>query len=130
MYGPTYLPTYIQARRGSKMMMTMDEEEEKRREEEDMKMIRRTMVVRSERRRKRRLSNGGKGIDIDGQDQDDGSTALHKSCYRGDEALVRLLLDAGADPRMYDDQQRCPMEIAQAKKFPECVRILKACTCT
>lgn len=42
-----------------------------------------------------------------------GETALHAAAWRGHPACVRLLLDAGASPRIRNQQRQLPIEIAK-----------------
>lgn len=52
--------------------------------------------------------------EIDAQD-DDGRTALHHAVIAGGEAMVILLLEAGADPSLVDSGWQTPMELARGK---------------
>lgn len=42
-----------------------------------------------------------------------GETALHAAAWRGHPECVRLLLDAGANPRIRNQQRQLPIEIAK-----------------
>jgi ankyrin repeat protein len=47
-----------------------------------------------------------------------GRTALWNACYQGQGAVVRLLLESGADPTLADDDGTTPMAIAKQESDP------------
>ena len=52
------------------------------------------------------------GMDFNCSDDSDGSTPLHSACGRGHPAMVRLLLEAGADVTARDSRGATPMDRA------------------
>jgi ankyrin repeat protein len=54
----------------------------------------------------------GGGADVDGQGEG-GFTALHTAAANGDEPLVRLLLEHGADPTIPNAAGKRPVELAR-----------------
>lgn len=56
--------------------------------------------------------------------QPDGATALHWATYRDDEKMVRLLVDAGADPGAANDLGVTPLVLACANGNPVLVKLL------
>lgn len=52
------------------------------------------------------------GSDLDARDRW-GMTSLFGACYNGRTAVVRALLEAGADPSMPDEKGRTPLDIAK-----------------
>ena len=51
------------------------------------------------------------GADVNAQGEG-GFTALHAAAQNGDEALVRLLLERGADPALANDRGETPRDLA------------------
>lgn len=56
------------------------------------------------------------GADVDGQGEG-GFTALHGAAQNGDEELVRLLLDRGADPAVSTADGRRPADLAGEERI-------------
>jgi uncharacterized protein len=56
------------------------------------------------------------GADVNGQ-AEGGFTALHTAAQNGDEELVRLLLERGADRSLSTDQGRRPFDLAQSDRL-------------
>ena len=54
-----------------------------------------------------------------------GQTALHKACYHGRSDVVRVLLEAGADPTVADINGHTVMDIAKHKGQGESVVLLE-----
>lgn len=52
-------------------------------------------------------------------------TALHLASQAGSEAVVELLLQAGADPTVLDDQGQTPRQVAQRKGHEDVADLLK-----
>ena len=50
-----------------------------------------------------------RGADINSTDPDDGSTALHKAAFLGNEQMARMLLGRGADPNQGDMHGNPPL---------------------
>jgi uncharacterized protein len=65
------------------------------------------------------------GASPDGRDDDDWSP-LDRAAGKGDTAMVRLLLDAGADPRSTGREQRTSYRIALAAGRLDAARLLRA----
>jgi ankyrin repeat protein len=70
------------------------------------------------------------GIDINGI-SDSGSTALHKACWRGYTSIVEILLKAGADPNIAEDDSQKLTPLMQALALPPfkaeiCQMLIKA----
>lgn len=57
-----------------------------------------------------------------------GLTALHWAAMAGNTAVVRLLLDHGADPNSRDDQHRTPLAHAKTNRHAAIVALLKPVT--
>ncbi|XP_053388188.1 uncharacterized protein LOC123563484 [Mercenaria mercenaria] len=53
-----------------------------------------------------------------------GQTALHRACLSGDGAMVRLLLEYGADPNATNDFLETPVHYASKRGIPTLVHIL------
>jgi ankyrin repeat protein len=51
------------------------------------------------------------GADVNGQGEG-GFTALHAAALNGDEDLIELLLERGADPSVSNGQGKCPGDLA------------------
>jgi len=56
----------------------------------------------------------------------EGCTALHWACRGGSSSVVRLLLEARADPAVEDNHQRRPLDVAEQLRHPELRPILLA----
>lgn len=54
-----------------------------------------------------------------------GRTALHGAAEMGQSCMVSMLLRAGADQGMVDDQGRTPMVLAEEKKKEECISVFR-----
>jgi len=65
-----------------------------------------------------------RGAPVDGQGSPAGHTPLHEAAYNGDVALVRLLLDRGADRAVRTAEGDTPLDIATKNKRAEVVRLL------
>lgn len=52
------------------------------------------------------------GADVNGEGED-GFTTLHAAAFNGDEALIRLLLDRGANPGVKDPQGRTAADLVK-----------------
>lgn len=59
---------------------------------------------------------------------DDGATALHHAAEEGHEALVELLIAAGADPKARDAAGRTAAERAALNGYPSLAKLLTAAT--
>lgn len=53
-----------------------------------------------------------------------GQTVLHRACLSGDAAMVRLLLEHGADPNSLNDFNETPIHYASKRGIPTLVHIL------
>jgi len=51
-------------------------------------------------------------------------TALHAACYQGNLMLVYLLLQAGVDPNLVDNEMKSPMRIAAKLGYSNIVQYL------
>ncbi len=71
-----------------------------------------------------------KGVDVNLADKSNGKTALHKAAYRGRTLIAKALLDAGADPRLKDNDGKSALDAAidaDAKEpAAELLRLLRA----
>ena len=65
---------------------------------------------------------------IDAQDHC-GQTALWLACYRGHEEILRLLLQAGADPMVCDLDDGTAKDIAIVNQHHECVQLIEVSGC-
>ena len=63
---------------------------------------------------------------VDGRGSPKGHTPLHEAAFNGDAALVRLLLDSGADRRLRTGDGHTALEIATLKARDEVARLLRA----
>ena len=54
-----------------------------------------------------------------------GETALHKACFDGDAELVRVLLSAGADPSITDNDGESAFDCAEKRDFPRCAALVE-----
>lgn len=54
-----------------------------------------------------------------------GNRPLHYAAYSGDKDCVHALLDNGADPRVKNDDDQTPQQVALANKHPEIASILR-----
>jgi ankyrin repeat protein len=65
------------------------------------------------------------GHDIDAQN-DDGNTALHGALSgRGSEAIIRFLLESGADPTLPNARGQTARDIAETRASPEIAALLR-----
>lgn len=63
---------------------------------------------------------------MNAKDHENGSTALHEAVSAGHAAVVRLLLERGADASIEDDMlRRTPLVLAQKKKKEELVKVFE-----
>ena len=65
-----------------------------------------------------------RGSPVDGRGSPAGHTPLHEAAFNGDLALVRLLLDEGADRSLRTPEGDTPLDIATKHKRAEAVRLL------
>ena len=63
-------------------------------------------------------------LDVNAQ-QDDGTTALGMAAYHGYRQMVSLLLRAGADPTIHDNEGWIALDTAQAQGHQHCVALLE-----
>lgn len=68
---------------------------------------------------------GAPGVDLSAQ-QESGATALHIAAATGDDDIVRLLVDRGADRSMTDGHGNTPAAIATASGHPKIAAYLEA----
>ena len=68
----------------------------------------------------------GRGCPVDGRGSPRGHTPLHEAAFNGDVALVRLLLESGADRslRTGDGDGETPLDIAAKHGRHEVARLL------
>jgi uncharacterized protein len=66
------------------------------------------------------------GSPVDGRGSPSGHTPLHEAAFNGDAALVRLLLENGADRRLRTGDGQTALEIANLKGRDEVARLLRA----
>ena len=59
------------------------------------------------------------GLDLIDARKADGSTAVYGSCYASDYSVIKLLLDAGADPRIPNNDGETPLELAKRVHGPD-----------
>jgi uncharacterized protein len=67
-----------------------------------------------------------RGAPVDGRGSPSGHTPLHEAAFNGDVALVRLLLESGANRRLRTGDGQTALEIANVKGRDEVARILRA----
>jgi len=65
-----------------------------------------------------------RGSPVDGRGSPAGHTPLHEAAFNGDLALVRLLLDEGADRSQRTPEGDTPLDIATKHERAEVVRLL------
>ena len=65
-----------------------------------------------------------KNVDVEKKDTDSGSTALLFACHQGQEDVVDALLDAKADPNVFDKKGNSPLGEASQKGHVEIVKKL------
>ena len=65
-----------------------------------------------------------RGSPVDGRGSPAGHTPLHEAAFNGDLALVRLLIDSGADRSLRTPEGDTPLDIATKHKRAEVVRLL------
>ncbi|MEK6407415.1 MAG: ankyrin repeat domain-containing protein [Acidobacteriota bacterium] len=53
-----------------------------------------------------------------------GWTAVHQAVSRGNEKILKAVLDAGGDSSRKDNEGNTPLELAQAKRRPKIVALL------
>jgi len=66
-----------------------------------------------------------RGAPVDGRGSPSGHTPLHEAAFNGDVALVRLLLESGANRRLRTGDGQTALEIANVKGRDEVARILR-----
>ena len=64
------------------------------------------------------------GADLEWQDKEDGSTALHWCANKNRPEILRMLIDAGADLNMQDNRGRTPLQYCVDWNHPEIARML------
>ena len=64
----------------------------------------------------------GSGVDIDERDGD-GSTALHLTVQKRQDAIIRLLLDRGALTSVKDSRRKTPTHLAIYSAFETGLKI-------
>ena len=67
-----------------------------------------------------------RGALVDGRGSPSGHTPLHEAAFNGDVAMVRLLLESGADRRLRTGDGQTALEIATLKAHDEVARLLRA----
>ena len=66
------------------------------------------------------------GLDINAQNAD-GNTALHAAITgRGSEAIIRFLIEAGADPTIPNNRNETALALAEARAAPAMVEMMRA----
>ena len=65
-----------------------------------------------------------RGSPVDGRGSSAGHTPLHEAAFNGDMALVRLLLDSGADRSLRTPEGETPLDIATKHNRTEVARLL------
>lgn len=66
------------------------------------------------------------GLDIDGQNAD-GNTPLHAALTgRGAEAIIRFLIEAGADPRIPNNRGETALDLAETRAAPGIIELMRA----
>ena len=65
-----------------------------------------------------------RGCPVDGRGSPSGHTPLHEATYNGDQALVRFLLDSGADRSLRTGEGETPLDIAGKHGRHEVARLL------
>ena len=61
-------------------------------------------------------------VDINSKDRE-GATALHKSAYMGDNEVLQLLIDKGADVQAVDIEEATPLHKAAFNGRAWCVKV-------
>ena len=59
------------------------------------------------------------GADLEWQDKEDGSTALHVCAYKNLPEILRMLIDAGADKTIPNNNGTLPYELADTQELKE-----------
>ena len=67
------------------------------------------------------------GVDPDGR-QNGGYTALHEAACNGNVAMIRLLLERGANPELANDDGKLPADLARSKGHTEAEQLLAGAT--
>ena len=67
-----------------------------------------------------------RGTPVDGRGSPSGHTPLHEAAFNGDVALVRLLVESGADRMLRSGDGQTAHEIASLKGYDEVARLLRA----
>lgn len=55
----------------------------------------------------------------------DGQTALYEACFNGHGEVVRMLLQAGADPTLIDNQGQAATDMATSRGHRACIKLLQ-----
>lgn len=66
----------------------------------------------------------GPAISVNLVDEEEGQTALHKACIKGSLGCVRLLVNAGADKKIRDEQGKTARDYAVEQKMAKIVEFL------
>jgi ankyrin repeat protein len=56
-------------------------------------------------------------VDVNARSERDGKTALHEAAYNFYYDIVEMLINAGADPTIKDNNDRTPLEYAKCRPF-------------
>jgi ankyrin repeat protein len=67
------------------------------------------------------------GADPNGR-QNGGYTALHEAAFNGNSAMIRLLLERGANPGLANDEGKLPADLAKSRGHSEAERLLVIAT--
>lgn len=65
-----------------------------------------------------KMIKAGADVNAQGQLEFGGATALHIAADTGDEAIVKLLIEAGANVNAKDKEGRTPLDVARSDKSP------------
>ena len=65
------------------------------------------------------------GSDLDAVSRVGGATALHHAASNSETRVVRLLLEAGANPTLLDEGGQTPLDVARSRSRHGCVVLLE-----
>jgi ankyrin repeat protein len=71
------------------------------------------------------FARGGDTLELDVQSSQAGKTALHLAALKNHPEIIQLLLQAGADPTIRNNNGYTPLDDAQAKGHAQCVALLE-----